>query len=184
MTALLDAEVHVELSIDAAGRYTFRIFLNGEGTVQPKDGTTAIVTDRKTGVPITAVYSFPSEDRLNWTTPTADPKVRITLNYKRTGGRRAPENPIGDKMERYHTLCWRDVDAVWEVQPDSSFQFLLENVDERTLTASHGKWEANSKIGRPPAKGVYRNVTPDSFEMSHPVLQVLKFERVSPGNGK
>jgi TIR domain len=29
VTTLLDAEMHVELSIDAAGRYTFRVFLQG-----------------------------------------------------------------------------------------------------------------------------------------------------------
>lgn len=75
-------------------------------------------------------------------------------------------------------------DADWDVRSDSSFEFLFENVDEGTVTAAHGEWEAKSKIGRPPAKGIYRNVTPDSFEMSHPIFQMLKFERVSPKNAK
>jgi hypothetical protein len=183
VTTLLDAEVHVELSIDAAGRYTFRVFLKGEGTVQPKDGK-AIVTDKKNGTAIMATYAFPSEDRLNWTSPTADPNVRMTLNYKRTGGKKVPENRI---VGRWHAttlfagLMW---DADWDVQPDSSFQFLFENVDEGTLTAAHGEWEANSRIGRQPGKGVYRNVTPDSFEMSHPVFQMLRFERAGPHDGR
>ena len=95
-----------------------------------------------------------------------------------------PENRI---VGRWHAttlfagLMW---DADWDVQPDSSFQFLFENVDEGTLTAAHGEWEANSRIGRQPGKGVYRNVTPDSFEMSHPVFQMLRFERAGPQNGR
>ncbi len=183
VTTLLDAEVHVDLSIDAAGRYTFRVYLKGEGTVQPKDGK-AIVTDKRTGAAITATYAFPAEDRLNWTTPTADPNVRMTLNYKRTGGEKNPQNPLVGRWRAttlFAGLMW---DADWTVQPDSSFQFLFENVDEGTLTAAQGEWESKSKLGRPAGKGIYRNVTPDSFEMSHPVLQMLRFERAGPHDGR
>jgi hypothetical protein len=183
VTTLVDTEVHVELSIDAAGRYTFRVFLKGDGTVQLKNGT-ATVIDPKKKIPIIATYVFLPGDRLDWTSPTADPNVRITLNYKRTGGQKVPANPL---VGRWHAttlfagLMW---DADWDVRSDSSFEFLLQNVDEGIVTASHGEWEAKSKIGRPSAKGIYRNVTPDSFEMSHPIFQMLNFERVSPGNGK
>ena len=79
--------MHVELSIDAAGRYTFRVFLKGEGTVELKDGT-AIVKDTKKKNPIIATYAFLPGDRLDWTSPTADPNVRMTLNYKRAGGQK------------------------------------------------------------------------------------------------
>jgi len=183
VTTLLDAEVHVELAIDAGGRYTFRVYLKGEGTVQPRDGK-AIVTDKRNGANVTATYAFPSEDRLNWTTPTADPNVRMTLNYKRAGGKKMPENPLVGRWRAttlFAGLMW---DADWDVQPDSSFQFLFENVDEGTLTAAQGEWESKSKIGRPAGKGIYRNVTPDSFEMSHPVLQMLRFERAGPHDGR
>ena len=182
-TTLVDTAVHVELSIDAAGRYTFRVFLQADGTVQLKDGT-AIVTDTRKKIPIRATYVFLPGDRLDWTSPTADPNVRMTLNYKRAGGQKVPANPL---VGRWHAstlfagLMW-DVD--WDVRSDSSFEFLFENLDEGTVTIAHGEWEAKSKIGRPPAKGIYRNVTPESFEMSHPIFQMLKFERVSPGNGK
>src|SRR5439155_26094382 len=71
VTTLLDTEVHVELSIDAAGRYTFRVFVPGGGTVQLKNGT-AIVTDRKKKTPIIATYVFLTDDRLDWTSPTTD----------------------------------------------------------------------------------------------------------------
>jgi hypothetical protein len=124
VTTLLDAEVHVELSIDAAGRYTFRVFLKGEGTVQLKDGT-AIVTDRKKKAPVKATYSFLPGDRLDWTTPTADPNVRMTLNYKRAGGQKVPENPLVGKWRAstlFAGLMW---DADWDVRPDSSFEFLF-----------------------------------------------------------
>jgi TIR domain len=183
VTTLVDTEVHVELSIDAAGRYTFRVFFKGDGTVQIKDGT-ATVIDSKKKIPITATYVFLPGDRLDWTSPTADPKVRITLNYKRVGGQKVPANPL---VGRWHAttlfagLMW---DADWDVRADSSFEFMLQNVDEGIVTAAHGEWEATSKIGRPSAKGIYRNVTPDSFEMSHPIFQMLNFERVSPGNAK
>ena len=183
VTTLVDTAVHVELSIDAAGRYTFRVFLKADGTVQLKDGT-AIVRDTKKQTPILATYVFLPGDRLDWTSPTADPNVRMTLNYKRAGGQKVPANPLVGRWRAstlFAGLMW-DVD--WDVRSDSSFEFLFENVDEGTVTAAHGEWEANSKIGRPPAKGVYRNVTPDSFEMSHPIFQMLRFERVSSGNGK
>ena len=183
VTTLLDTKVHVELSIDAAGRYTFRVFLMGEGTVQLKDGT-AIVTDRKTRIPIMATYAFLPGDRLDWTSPTADPNVRMTLNYKRAGGQKVPGNPLVGRWRAttlFAGLMW---DADWDVRSDSSFEFLFENLDEGTVTATHGEWEAKSIIGRPPAKGIYRNVTPDSFDMSHPTFQMLKFERTSPGSGK
>jgi hypothetical protein len=179
VTTLVDTEVHVELSIDAAGRYTFRVFLQAEGTVQLKNGT-AIVMDRKKKTPIMATYAFLPEDRLDWTSPTADPKVRMTLNYKRAGGQKVPGNPLVGRWRAstlFAGLMW-DID--WDVRSDSSFEFLFENLDEGIVTAAHGEWEAKSRIGKPPAKGIYRNVTPDSFDMSHPVFQMLKFERVSP----
>jgi TIR domain len=183
VTTLLETEVHVELSIDAAGRYTFRVFLKGEGTVQLKEGT-AIVTDKKKGGRITATYTFLPDERLNWTSPTADPNVRMTLNYKRAGGQKVAGNPLVGRWRAttlFAGLMW---DADWDVRPDSSFEFLFENVDEGTVTTAHGEWEANSRIGRPSTKGIYRNVTPDSFEMSHPIFQMLRFERVGPKNGK
>ena len=183
VTTLVDTEVHVELSIDAAGRYTFRVFLKTDGTVQLKDGT-ATVIDTKKKIPIIATYVFLPGDRLDWTMPTADPNVRMTLNYKRMGGQKVPANPL---VGRWHAttffggLMW---EADWDVRSDSSYEFLLQNVDEGIVTATHGEWESKSKIGRPSAKGIYRNVTPDSFEMSNPIFQMLNFERVSPGNGK
>ncbi len=70
-------------------------------------------------------------------------------------------------------------DAEWDVRPDSSYQFLFETSDEGTVTATTRRMgiEINDRkaIG---SKGIYRNVTPDSFEMSHPVFQMLRFERV------
>ena len=183
VTTLVDTAVHVELSIDAAGRYTFRVFLQAEGTVQLKNGT-AIVMDRKKKTPIMATYAFLPEDRLDWTSPTADPNVRMTLNYKRAGGQKVPGNPLVGRWRAstlFAGLMW-DVD--WDVRSDSSFEFLFENLDEGTVTAARGEWEAKSRIGRPATKGIYRNVTPDSFEMSHPIFQMLRFERVSPSKAK
>jgi hypothetical protein len=183
VTTLLDAEVHMELSIDAAGRYTFRVFLQGEGTVQLKDGT-AIVTDRKKKTPIMATYAFLPGDRLDWTTPTADPNVRLTLNYKRAGGQKVPGNPLVGRWRASTLLAGLMWDVNWDVRSDSSYEGLFESLDEGTVTAAHGEWEAKSRIGKPPAKGIYRNVTPDSFDMSHPVFQMLKFERASSPNTK
>jgi TIR domain-containing protein len=179
VTTLVDAEVHMELSIDAAGRYTFRVFLQGEGTVQLKNGT-AIVTDRKKKTPIIATYAFLPGDRLDWTTPTADPNVRMTLNYKRAGGQKVPGNPLVGRWRASTLIAGLMWDVNWDVRSDSSYEGLFENLDEGTVTAAHGEWEAKSRIGKPPAQGIYRNVTPDSFDMSHPIFQMLKFERVSP----
>jgi hypothetical protein len=181
VTTLVDTEVHMELSIDAAGRYTFRVFLKAEGTVQLKDGT-ATVKDTKKKNPIIATYVFLPGDRLDWTSPTADPNVQMTLNYKRAGGQKLPANPLVGRWRAttlFGGLMW---DADWDVRSDSSYEFLLENVDEGTVTMAHGEWEAKSGIGRPPAKGIYRNVTPDSFEMSHPIFQLLRFERAGPND--
>jgi hypothetical protein len=183
VTTLIDTEVHMELSIDAAGRYTFRVFLKGEGTVQLNDGT-ATVKDTKKKNPIIATYVFLPGDRLDWTSPTADPNVQITLNYKRAGGQKSPENPLVGRWRAttlFGGLMW---DANWDVRSDSSYEFLLDNLDEGTVTIARGEWESKSGIGRPPAKGIYRNVTPDSFEMSHPVFQMLRFERAGPSNGR
>ena len=183
VTTLLDAEVHIEVSIDAGSRYTFRTFLKGDGTVRIKDGKGTVI-DQRTGKTISTRYSFSSDDQLVWISPTADPNVHMTLNYKRTGGRRIPAEPLVGKWHAttlYTGLMW---DADWEIQPDSSYQFLFENTDEGTLTATHGTWESSSQLGRPSGKGFYRNVTPDSFEMSHPVFQLLRFERVSPKSGR
>jgi hypothetical protein len=183
MTTLVDTALNVELSIDAAGRYIFRVFVKADGTVQLKNGT-GTVKDSKKKNPIIATYVFLPGDRLDWTSPTADPNVQMTLNYKRTGGQKVADNPL---VGRWHAstlfggMMW---EADWDVRSDSSYEFLLENIDEGTVTAAHGEWEASSKIGRPSAKGIYRNVTPDSFEMSHPVFQMLRFERVSSHDGR
>jgi hypothetical protein len=142
------------------------------------------VTDRKKKTPIIATYAFLPGDRLDWTTPTADPNVRMTLNYKRAGGQKVPGNPLAGRWRASILLAGLMWDADGDVRSDSSFEFLFENLDEGIVTAAHGEWEAKSRIGRPPAKGIYRNVTPDSFEMSHPIFQMLKFERASAPNAK
>lgn len=183
VTTLLDAQVNVGLSIDAAGRYTFRVFLKGAGTVQLKNGT-AIVQDSKKRTPTVATYTFLPNDRLDWTSPTADPNVRMTLNYKRAGGEKIPGNPLAGRWRASTLFAGSMWDADWEVHPDSSYEFLFENLDEGTVIAAHGEWESKSKIGRPSTKGIYRNVTPDSFEMSHPSFQLLRFERERPSMTK
>jgi TIR domain len=186
LTTFLDQEIHFEFTLDAAGRYTFRRFLEADGTVEAKDGSAKVIDSRKKQFPIKATYVFPSDDRLNWSVPfvSAIPDFRTTINYKRSGGARVSENPLVGKWKGttlLYNLTW---DAVWDVLPDSSYHVLFDNVDEGFFTAGAGKWEAKSSLGRPPGNGMYRNVTPDSFEMSDPLFQFLKFERVTTGGSK
>jgi hypothetical protein len=172
LTTFLNIEVLVELSVDAAGRYKFRKSIEGDGTVELKDGR-AKVTDKKKGAVAEAIYVFSTDDRLSWTVLNF-----MTVNYKRAGGQRAPDNPIVGRWEGTTFMAGLNWDVTWEVQPDLSSHALFENADEGQFTAANGEWSAKSRLSRPDGKGVYRNVTPDSFEMSDPFLQNLKFERV------
>lgn len=172
LTTLLNIEVLTELSLDAAGRYKFRKSTEANGTVELKDGE-GKATDTKNGMVTRTKYSFPSDDRLTWIVPNF-----MTVLYKRTGGKRVAENPIVGKWEGNTFFLGLNWDVTWEVQPDLSFHVLFENEDEGNFTAAGGEWETKSRLGRPDGKGIYRNVTPDSFEMSDQGLQKLKFERV------
>lgn len=186
VTTFLDTEVHIEFTLDAAGRYTFRRFMEADGTVEAKDGSAKVIDNKKKQFPIKATYVFPSDDRLIWSVPvlSAVPDFRAAVTYKRAGGARLPENPLVGKWKGtmfLYNLTW---DAVWDVLPDSSFHVVFDNIDEGNFTAAGGKWEAKSSLSRPVETGIYRNVTPDSFEMSDRFFQILKFERAPAGSGK
>jgi hypothetical protein len=178
VTSVLDSEVQVEFSLDRVGRYTFRKFMEYDGTLELKDGT-ALVKDTKKGTSSTATYAFPSDDQLNWRVGD----LPIALNYRRAGGERLADKPIVGKWRGTTFLLGLNWDANWEIRPDLSFHLLFENADEGIFKASNGEWEANSDLGRSQGKGIYRRVTPQSFEMSDPFFQMLKFERVSPSAG-
>lgn len=177
VTSVLDAQVNVEFSLDRVGRYTFRKFMESEGTLELKEGT-AKVNDKKKGTSSTATYTFPSEDQLNWYTPD----FRIALNYRRAGGERVADKPIVGKWRATTFLLGLNWDATWDIRPDLSFHIVFENADEGIFTARDGNWKAASDLGRGNAEGIYRRVTPDSFEMSDPFFQMLKFERVGGGS--
>lgn len=178
VTTVLDAEVHVEFSLDRVGRYTFRKFIEWDGALELKEGT-AIVKDTKKKTPSTATYSFASDDQLNWR-PGDFP---IAMNYRRVGGERLADKPIVGKWRGTTNLLGLNWDANWEIRPDLSYHLLFENADEGIFKASNGEWEANSDLARSQGKGIYRRVTPQSFEMSDPYFQMLKFERISPAAG-
>jgi hypothetical protein len=174
VTSVLDADVQVEFSLDRGGHYTFRKFMEYDGTLELKEGT-AKVNDKKKGTSSTATYSFPSEDQLNWFVGD----LRIALNYRRAGGERLADKPIVGRWRGTTFLLGLNWDATWEVRPDLSFHLLFENADEGIFTARDGHWKATSDLGRGNAEGIYRRVTSDSFEMSDPFFQMLKFERVA-----
>ncbi|HYJ06408.1 MAG TPA: toll/interleukin-1 receptor domain-containing protein, partial [Chthoniobacterales bacterium] len=174
VTTILDADVHVEFSLDRVGRYTFRKFMDSDGLLELKEGT-AKVKDTKKGTWSTATYTFPSDDQLNWYTPD----LRIALSYRRAGGERVADKPIVGKWRATTFLLGLNWDATWEIRPDLSFHIVFENADEGIFAARDGNWKATSDLGRPNAEGIYRRVTPDSFEMSDPFFQMLKFERVA-----
>ena len=114
VTTLVDTEVHVELSIDAAGRYTFRVFLKA-GRHGPTQGWHGDCDGYKKEDSYHSDLCFPSGDRLDWTSPTADPNVRMTLNYKRAGGQKVPANPLVGRWRAttlFAGLMW---DADWDV---------------------------------------------------------------------
>jgi hypothetical protein len=179
VTSVLDAEVNVEFSLDRVGRYTFRKFMQSEGTLELKEGT-AKVNDKKKGTSSTATYTLPSEDQLNWYTPD----FRIALNYRRAGGERVADKPIVGKWRATTFLLGLNWEATWDIKPDLSFHIVFENADEGIFAARDGNWKATSDLGRANAEGIYRRVTPDSFEMSDPFFQMLKFERVGGGGSK
>ena len=179
VTTILDANVHVEFSLDRVGRYTFRKFMESDGLLELKDGT-AKVKDTKKGTSSTATYTFPSDDQLNWFTPD----LRIALNYRRAGGERVADKPIVGKWRATTFLLGLNWDATWEIRPDLSFHIVFENADEGIFAARDGNWKATSDLGRASAEGIYRRVTPDSFDMSDPFFQMLKFERVARDGGR
>jgi hypothetical protein len=108
--------------------------------------------------------------------------LRIALNYRRAGGERLADKPIVGKWRGTTFLLGLNWDATWDIRPDLSYHLLFENADEGIFTASDGIWKATSDLGRGKAEGIYRRVTPDSFEMSDPFFQMLKFERVGGGS--
>ena len=179
VTSVLDSEVHVEFSLDRSGRYTFRKFMEYDGTLELKEGT-AKVNDKKKGTSSTATYTFSSDDQLNWYVGD----LRIALNYRRAGGERLADKPIVGKWRGTTFLLGLNWDATWDIKPDLSFHLVFENADEGIFTARNGNWKATSDLGRANAEGIYRRVTPDSFEMSDPFFQMLKFERVGSGGSK
>lgn len=66
------------------------------------------------------------------------------------------ERRLQEIAAKIKPMMW---DADWDVRSALSLEFLFENPNEGTVTAAEGEWEAESRIGRSPAKGIYRNVT-------------------------
>jgi TIR domain len=173
ITNVLDFEIHVELTVDSAGHYTFRKFFDYSGQLEDKDGNVT-VTDKKKSVPVHATYSFPADDQLLWLLPD----YKLQVNYRRVGGERIPAQPLVGKWHGTNFLLGLNWDLDYHVGRDLSFQVHQENADEGLFKARNGEWEAQSDLGRGVSKGIYRRVTPESFDMSDPFFQLLKFERV------
>jgi hypothetical protein len=177
-----DSEVRIDFTLDAAGRYTLRRTLETDGSVTDgKDGTANVIDNKRKQFPIKATYNFISDDELLWSIPISAsvPDLRTSVNYKRAGGPRSSENRLVGRWKAntfLYNLTW---DAVWDVAQDSTYHVIFDNLDEGAFTAAAGKWEAKSALGRPTETGTYRNVTPDSFDMSDRFFQVLKFDRAA-----
>jgi len=171
-TQFMGHDLHLRFLFRPDGTFERREYIDERGTWDARDGKWT-KTVSGTGVVEQGTYTFADADTmtLQWLT--------LSTIYKRkgtaTGGDPFVGTWIGSTL-----LFGSNWDAQMQIWNDKSVRSVTETKESGTIDFKDGKWSGASSWTSGPVSGFYRNVTPDSFEITVVPFGWITLKRVPP----
>jgi hypothetical protein len=171
-TEFMGHDLHLRFLFRPDGTFERREYFDERGTWDAKDGKWTKTVSGK-GVVDQGTYTFADADTmtLQW--------LMLSTTYKRKGTADAGDPFVGTWIGS--TLLFNsNWDAQMQIWNDKSVHSVTETRESGTIDFKDGKWSGASSWTSGPVSGFYRNVAPDSFEITVVPFGWITLKRVPP----
>jgi len=171
-TEFMGHDLHLRFLFRPDGTFERREYFDERGTWEAKDGKWTKTVSGK-GVVDQGTYTFADADTmtLQW--------LMLSTTYKRKGTATAGDPFVGTWIGSTF-LVGLNWDAQMQIWNDKSVRSVTETKESGTIDFKDGKWSGMSCWTSGPVAGFYRNVTPDSFEITVVPFGWITLKRVPP----
>jgi len=171
-TEFMGHDLHLRFLFRPDGTFERREYFDERGTWEAKDGKWTKTVSGK-GVVDQGTYTFADADTmtLQW--------LMLSTTYKRKGTATAGDPFVGTWIGSTF-LVGLNWDAQMQIWNDKSVRSVTETKESGTIDFKDGKWSGMSSWTSGPVAGFYRNVTPDSFEITVVPFGWITLKRVPP----
>ena len=171
-TEFMGHDLHLRFLFRPDGTFERREYFDERGTWEAKDGKWTKTVSGK-GVVDQGTYTFADADTmtLQW--------LMLSTTYKRKGTATAGDPFVGTWIGSTF-LVGLNWDAQMQIWNDKSVRSVTETKESGTIDFKDGKWSGMSSWTSGPVAGFYRNVTPDSFEITVVPYGWITLKRVPP----
>ena len=171
-TEFMGHDLHLRFLFRPDGTFERREYFDERGTWEAKDGKWTKTVSGK-GVVDQGTYTFADADTmtLQW--------LMLSTTYKRKGTAAAGDPFVGTWIGSTF-LVGLNWDAQMQIWNDKSIRSVTETKESGTIDFKDGKWSGMSSWTSGPVAGFYRNVTPDSFEITVVPFGWITLKRVPP----
>jgi hypothetical protein len=171
-TEFMGHDLHLRFLFRPDGTFERREYFDERGTWEAKDGKWTKTVSGK-GVVDQGTYTFADADTmtLQW--------LMLSTTYKRKGTATAGDPFVGTWIGSTF-LVGLNWDAQMQIWNDKSVRSVTETKESGTIDFKDGKWSGMSSWTSGPVAGFYRNVTPDSFEITVAPFGWITLKRVTP----
>ena len=171
-TEFMGHDLHLRFLFRPDGTFERREYFDERGTWEAKDGKWTKTVSGK-GVVDQGTYTFADADTmtLQW--------LMLSTTYKRKGTAAAGDPFVGTWIGSTF-LVGLNWDAQMQIWNDKSVRSVTETKESGTIDFKDGKWSGMSSWTSGPVAGFYRNVTPDSFEITVVPFGWITLKRVPP----
>jgi hypothetical protein len=171
-TEFMGHDLHLRFLFGPDGTFERREYFDERGTWEAKDGKWTKTVSGK-GVVDQGTYTFADADTmtLQW--------LMLSTTYKRKGTAVAGDPFVGTWIGSTF-LVGLNWDAQMQIWNDKSVRSVTETKESGTIDFKDGKWSGMSSWTSGPVAGFYRNVTPDSFEITVVPFGWITLKRVPP----
>ena len=175
-TEFMGHDLHLRFLFRPDGTFERREYFDERGTWEAKDGKWTKTVSGK-GVVDQGTYTFADADTmtLQW--------LMLSTTYKRKGTAAAGDPFVGTWIGSTF-LVGLNWDAQMQIWNDKSVRSVTETKESGTIDFKDGKWSGMSSWTSGPVTGSYRNVTPDSFEITVAPFGWITLKRVTPLRGE
>ena len=171
-TEFMGHDLHLRFLFRPDGTFERREYFDERGTWEAKDGKWTKTVSGK-GVVDQGTYTFADADTmtLQW--------LMLSTTYKRKGTAAAGDPFVGTWIGSTF-LVGLNWDAQMQIWNDKSIRSVTDTKESGTIDFKDGKWSGMSSWTSGPVAGFYRNVTPDSFEITVVPFGWITLKRVPP----
>jgi hypothetical protein len=172
-TQVMGHDLHLRFLFRPDGTFERREYFDERGKWEAKDGSW-MKTVSGSGVVQKGSYTFADADTLtlDW--------LGLPTTYKRKTGTAAGDDPFVGTWKGSTFLLGLNWDAEMQIWNDKSTRSIMETKESGTIDFKDGKWSGMSSWTSGPVTGSYRNVTPDSFEITVAPFGWITLKRVTP----